>query len=226
MRILRVALVGVFAMVVATPSSPALAGDELASNSLQEPDANAEAAPQSVNNPRLAKLLKEASFSPGVSDVARMAKLGVDAELLIAHVKNSEKLYKLRPEDIAHLKDQAVPDAVITAMIERGAELRAQPVPTVETTQSQPQAGWGFSEPNKVVYVAAFTSPTITPASTVTIIGRSDLRRGLSFRRYFYTPRSYYASYRASGGRYLSYGAYSRYYGTTYRRGYGYSVCR
>ena len=73
-------------------------------------------------NPRLARLLKEASFSPGIIEVARLAEQGADTEMLLAHVRASDKAYQLRAEDMAHLKECAVPEVLMSAAVDPTAE--------------------------------------------------------------------------------------------------------
>jgi len=177
-----------------------------------------------LQDSRLARLLKEASLSQGVVEVTRLAELGSDNSVLLAQVRGSDTAYKLRPEDIAHLRDHSVPDSVITAMIERGAELRARtppvppPAPAVPVVQAPPSS--------TVTYVPAEKTCRIQPASTLVIIGRSSLRSGLSYRNYYYSPRHYFSS-RPYNSVYASFGNYAlNYRNPTYRWGRGYPVCR
>jgi hypothetical protein len=170
---------------------------------------------------RLSRLLKEASLSSGVVDVAKLGDVGAGESVMLAFVNNSETAYKLRAEDIVYLKEHAVPDAIVTAMIERGAILRDRqpappPVPTVQN----------------IVYAAPPPAPTVTfipapvtpePVSTVTIIGRSDIRRGLSqWNHPYHVARpgmwrnnsSYSYSYWGGG-----YGSHSPYTRPNYKHG-------
>lgn len=176
---------------------------------------------------RLAKLLKEASFSPGVAAVAKMARSGTDTSILIAHVQASDIAYKLRPEDIVHLNENDVPDSVIASMIVRGAEVRAQTPPLPQPVQ-QVQAP-SPSASATVVFVPAPQPVFRAPASTVTVIGGSHASRGLSYRSHYYSARNFYSG--TYGRTYASYGSYSYYgpsyrWGSSYRRGHGLRVCR
>jgi hypothetical protein len=156
---------------------------------------------------RLTRLLKEASLSPGVSEVAKLAQLGSSESVLTAHVRSSERAYRLRPEDIAYLQAQKVPDAVVTAMIERGAELRAQRPPAAPTVAP---VVW----PTPPTAVAVQVEPewrSRPPESTLIVIGSSSLQRGLSYRNYYYSPRKFFSS-RPYGGLYASFGNYARPY--------------
>lgn len=177
-----------------------------------------------LDNSRLARLLKDASLSRGVTEVTRMAESGTDESVLLAQVRNSDTPYNLRSEDIAHLREHNVSDSVITAMIERGGELRARvpptppPVPTVPVVQAQASS--------TVTYVPAVKPCTVRPASTLIIIGRSNLRSGLSYRNYYYSPRRYFSS-TPYNSVYASFGNYAldscR---PIYRRGSGHRVWR
>lgn len=166
--------------------------------------------------PRLARLLREASFSPGVSDVIRMTKSGTDTPILIAHVQASDHAYKLRPEDIFHLNNNEVPDSVIASMIVRGAELRAKEPPVPPSAPLAPAQQPCVSA--KVSLVSSGNRTVPRPASTVTVIGRSDLRRRLSNRNHSYSSRNFYNGIYGRG-----YPAYDRcfVYGSSQRRSFG-----
>jgi len=161
--------------------------------------------PASKGRTRLARLLKEASLSPGVVDVGRLGAADAGELVLLAYVNHSETAYRLRAEDITYLREHAVPDSIIAAMIERGAILRErqtsaapapQPVPPVQNIiHAAPQPA------NTVVFIPAPASVPAQPVSTVTVIGRSYPRRGLSRwnRPYVYSRpgqwRNNYPSY-------------------------------
>jgi len=171
------------------------------------------------DNSRLARLLAEARYSAGVREVARMADSGVDTTILTAHVIGSEIPYKLRVEDVTHLRESGVPDSVITAMIDRGTELRskASPAPRVQWVDPAPPAP-------TVVFVPA-PRPPPAPASTVTVIGGSNIQRGLSYRNYYYSYCNY-RSPRTYGSVYASFGNYKGYSRCAPRRVYSYRGCR
>lgn len=189
-----------------------------------------------VDSPRLARLLQRARYSPGVTDVAEMAAQGTDAKVLSAFVEASDETQRLRAEDIAYLREREVPDEVISEMIARRSENRGQ----------QREARASVEPPLPVVGPPLAAKVTVVPApqprqprpSTVTVIGRSDARGGLSYRNYYYSPRNAYSPRRYSSV-YASYGNYGHpgrrvggYYGYPYRvyRPYGsvppVGVCR
>ncbi|MCU0771033.1 MAG: hypothetical protein MUE94_04570 [Verrucomicrobia bacterium] len=177
----------------------------------------------SVDDSRLSRLLKEASLSAGVSEVVKLAESGTNVSVLTAHVRNADHAYRLRPEDVAHLRQHEVPDAVITAMIERGAELRAQRLPL---SPFPANASIVASVPSRVATIVPAVRSS-EPESTLVVIGSSGLKQGLSYRNYYYSPRNYFAS-RPYGGRYASFGHYARPYdpGPGCYAGHGRRACR
>ena len=192
-----------------------------------------------LNNPRLTQLLKEASLSPGVQQVARMAEIQLDEAVIQSYVTNSATRFNLQPEDLFHLHEHGVPSSVITAMIERGAELRAKAPP--EPPSPPPPPAPTYYQPARVSTVNYIASPAIyspamyrpSQASTVTVIGSSYPRGQFRSAGYYYPyPRIHSRTY---GGTYLAYSGrssysgrscfpQSRYHGKSYRhqssRGY------
>jgi hypothetical protein len=65
-------------------------------------------------------------YSAGVEDVLRMVDAKIDPTVVQAYIKSASVPYDLRAGEIIALKDHGVPPDVITAMIQRGGELRAQ----------------------------------------------------------------------------------------------------
>ena len=175
-----------------------------------------------VDNPRLAKLLKQASFASGVNDVAEMAEQGIDESVLSAHVLNSEATQRLRAEDIAHLRKYGVPDDIVGLMIERRAENRERQAREASEAKASAPAQQANQAPT--VTIVPGPSRLTSPASTVTVIGRSDLDRGLSYRRYYYSPRNYYSP-RRTGSIYGSFGNYKSYGRYGVRFGYRSGIC-
>jgi hypothetical protein len=68
----------------------------------------------------------QAHFSPGVRDVLKMIDAKVDASVVIAYIKNSPTAYNPTAAEIIALKQRGVPDEIVTTLIQRGAEVRAQ----------------------------------------------------------------------------------------------------
>src|SRR5689334_4083630 len=57
--------------------------------------------------------------SPGVDDVVKLAKSGVDESVVQSFVQNSPVPYRLSADDIIKLRDQGLSSKVITAMLQR-----------------------------------------------------------------------------------------------------------
>ncbi len=76
------------------------------------------------------------SYSPGVSEIVKMIDAKVDPQVVKAFIKNSQVAYNPTASEIIELKKAGVPDDVLTAMIQRGAEVRAQ----APSTQPPPYA--------------------------------------------------------------------------------------
>src|SRR5271165_4179634 len=80
--------------------------------------AQPEASPQQVAPP--------VRYSAGVADVLKMMDAKVDPAIIQAYVKSSSVAYNLNAGEIITLRDHGVPADVLTAMIQRGGELRGQ----------------------------------------------------------------------------------------------------
>ncbi len=65
-------------------------------------------------------------YSPGVSETLKLVQAGVSKEVIRSYIEQSPTSYRLKASDVIALKENAVPDELITAMLKRGAELRAQ----------------------------------------------------------------------------------------------------
>ncbi len=64
--------------------------------------------------------------SAGVDEILKMVQSGVSVEVTKAFIENSPVAYQLTAADVVALKAHAVPDEIVTAMIKRGAALRAE----------------------------------------------------------------------------------------------------
>jgi hypothetical protein len=79
-----------------------------------QPDAKAA---QTVPAPR---------YSPGVVDIVKLVDAKVDAEVIKTYIKNSPTAYNPNASELIALKDRGVAPEILTAMLQRGAEVRAQ----------------------------------------------------------------------------------------------------
>jgi hypothetical protein len=72
-------------------------------------------------------------YSTGIADIVKMVDAKVDAEVLKAYIKDSPAAYNPGASEIISLMQRGVPADVLTALLQRGGELRAQ-----AATTSQP----------------------------------------------------------------------------------------
>ncbi len=64
-------------------------------------------------------------YSAGVDEVLKMMQAGVTTDVIKTYIENAPIAYTLSANDIIALKGHAVPDELTTAMVKRGAALRA-----------------------------------------------------------------------------------------------------
>jgi hypothetical protein len=67
-----------------------------------------------------------ARYSSGIADIVKMADAKVDAEVLKAYIKDSPVAYNPSASEIIALTQRGVPADVLTVLLQRGGELRAQ----------------------------------------------------------------------------------------------------
>lgn len=67
-----------------------------------------------------------ARFSAGLQEIVRMVDAKVDPEVIKAYIKNSAVPYSPTAGEIIALKKKGVPDDIVTALLQHGADVRAQ----------------------------------------------------------------------------------------------------
>lgn len=67
----------------------------------------------------------QARFSRGIADIVSMVEAKVDPEVILAYIRSSPIAYNPGAREIIALRALGVPDGIITALLEHGAELRA-----------------------------------------------------------------------------------------------------
>src|ERR1039458_8441463 len=77
-----------------------------------------------------------ARYSPGVADIVKMVDAKVDAEVIKTYVKNSPTAYNPSANEIIALKDRGVGPEILTAMLQRGAEVRVQSMQAAQAAAS------------------------------------------------------------------------------------------
>src|SRR5438094_6619934 len=66
------------------------------------------------------------AYSPGIGDILKMVDAKVDVTVIKAYIKNSPTAYNPNANEIIALKQRGVGDDIITGLIQRGGEVRAQ----------------------------------------------------------------------------------------------------
>jgi hypothetical protein len=88
------------------------------------------------------------NFSPGVRDVLKMLDAKVDPGVIRAYINNSPIPFNPSAAEIIALKQRGVPDDIITALMQRGAEVRAQmaqaATQSAVQTPNAPPAGYPY----------------------------------------------------------------------------------
>ncbi|HTL59659.1 MAG TPA: hypothetical protein VL361_28570 [Candidatus Limnocylindrales bacterium] len=74
-------------------------------------------------------------YSAGVQDVLQMLDAKVDLGVIKEYIKNSTIGYDLNAEEIVALKKRGVPDEIVTGLLQRGAEVRAQVATSASTAR-------------------------------------------------------------------------------------------
>ena len=67
-----------------------------------------------------------AEYSAGVADIVRMVEAKVDMEVIKAYIRSAPIAYSPKATEIIALKERGVPSEVMLALLQRGAEVRAQ----------------------------------------------------------------------------------------------------
>lgn len=78
------------------------------------------------------------AFSGGIDDVVKLAHSGVDETVVLSYIKNSPGPFSPSADEIIKLRDAGISPPEISAMLERGAELRVQA--TAAQSYAQPSA--------------------------------------------------------------------------------------
>jgi hypothetical protein len=154
--------------------------------------------------------LQAPTFSGGIGDVVKLAQSGVTDSVIVAYIKNSPGPFQPNADEVLRLHDLGISSAVITAMLERGAELRRQ-------AASMPPAGYpAYGPPGPSSDTQAPTSYVETasaePASSVVYIGSSyPVYTYPYYSYYWYYPYGYYPYGYCGYHPYYRSGYYSRY---------------
>jgi len=119
------------------------------------------------------------NLSPGVDDVIRLARSGVDEQVVIAYIAGSATAYSPPLDELVYLNEVGLPSAIVAAMIERGNHLRAEAAKeaAVQVAQAAALAAKATPAPAPVAapavpapVPAAPLAPVVAPAPTPAVV--------------------------------------------------------
>jgi hypothetical protein len=187
-----------------------------------------------VNDNPVGTVAPAVRFSAGVADIVKMVDAKVDTEVISTYIKNSPTAYNPSATEIIALKDHGVGAGIITAMLQRGAEVRAQAMRTASAAPapSVPPAAPGaagpyydFSTqpayPSYIYPASSYAYPAYSYANPVYYIGGYDYGNywpsyGPAFSFGFYPYCGYGGRSFCSTGHHQPYGYGGRGYGYGY----------
>jgi hypothetical protein len=142
------------------------------------------------------------AFSAGVGDILRMVEAKVDLEVIKAYINNSRTAYNPSADEIIALKDRGVSSEVLTAMLQHGAQVRAQAAQAAQgaATPAVPQTVLAAGNPYAPTYtypypVTSYAYPTYSYDYPVYYYG------GYNYGSYWpwYWPSLYFGWYPYGG---------------------------
>jgi len=165
--------------------------------------------------------VKVPRLSAGLDDIVNLTKARVDESVILAYVQASRVAYRPRAQEIIRLREAGVSGPVITAVVQRGAEVRQQAVAAAKVARPAAPAPRAKVQPPEPTPVApAASSPTVFVApSSVSAAPSTVIYTG-------YPAYSYPGWYGYSGGCYAGYsGGYPYSYYPRSSGWYGSSSC-
>src|SRR5579862_1792720 len=133
---------------------------------------------QTTTQPAANALPPEAApaFSGRIPDVVTLAKSGVDESVVLAFIRNSPGPFQPSADEVIRLRDAGLSSGEISAMLERGAELRDQAVAATAATQQMASQAPEITEqaPANADTGGYATQDTSQPGSTVVYAGGGD----------------------------------------------------
>ena len=157
-------------------------------------------------------------LSYGVPQVVQLVQAKVSDGIIVSYIQNSGTIYSLKASEIVYLKQQGVPDSVLSAMLNQRSRLTGSTEPTA-TTASAPVV----NDQTSTVAAPAVSYVQSVPSSTVYVIPDTQTYQ---YDAWYYGgyPYGYYPYY---GGYYgwpavsLSFG-WGGHYGGGWHGGGGY----
>jgi hypothetical protein len=189
------------------PHQTVMAGvAQISTNETQEiaPSASPTSPAKSESAPKPA-LSARTKFSAGIADVLKMVEGGVDPAVVEAYIQNSNIAYYPSAEEILQLHQAGISSKIITALIRRGTELRAQQAQAYREMQER------LPQP-RVSTVANVGEPSTSYLPAV-----QPVVQPVNYNYYTY-PNYAYPSYWNGGYSAFSYGWTFPFYSTFYYR--------
>jgi hypothetical protein len=121
------------------------------------------AAPIEQTQPK--KASQPAKLSFGVDEVVKMHQSGVEPDVVLNYVENSNVPYHLSAEEIVRLHDLGVPSPIITALIRHGAKVQQEAVAAYAQSQQKAVEAARAASASATAYAAPVYTP---PPATVT----------------------------------------------------------
>ena len=125
------------------------------------PQVSQTAVPDLVSEPARVGPPPNVILSVGVQEVIALFRGGVDATIIDSYVKSTSAGLQLNVNEILYLKSQGVPKEIVAAMIQRGAEQKANEGRAAKEALEQTK------RESAPVVVAAPASRPVAPAATV-----------------------------------------------------------
>jgi multisubunit Na+/H+ antiporter MnhG subunit len=109
-----------------------------------------------------------ARFSPGVADIVKMVDAKVDPEVVKTYIQHSPTAYNPSATEIIALKDHGVGADILTAMLQHGAEVRAQATRGASAAPNTPAPQAAPGEVNPYAPAYDYNAQAVYPAYSYT----------------------------------------------------------
>ena len=124
----------------------------------------------------------------GVDDVLKLSRAQVSEDVIVNYVQNSGIAYNLGPKDLVYLKEQAVSDRVVNAMLDERKRVIAEAAAAAQTPPPAP------AQTSETISTASY-APTYTQPQTEVQAAPSTVYVIPSQPAYAYYPTPYYGYY-------------------------------
>ena len=134
-------------------------GDSQPEVTQTKPSEAAEPNAQPTQQTQSKKAAQPAKLSFGVDEVVKMHQNGVEPDVVMNYVENSNVPYHLSAEEIVRLHDLGVPSPIITAMIRHGAQVQQQAAAAYAQSQQRAAEAAQAASASANTYSAPVYSP-------------------------------------------------------------------